>query len=312
MPIAYDDVLLEARALLTRLHPRGRRWRRFLAEQSLDPDALEQPLQSPGAGDFMICGAPRTGTTLLAAMLFQPPHVITVVEPWAGMRQPPAQLFASLRRHVATTGVLPAGRLDVLSLIRTGEVRRIAEGSSVSVELGDEFLLGVKWPAFWRYLELLPDTKFIVCLRHPYEVISSFKAQGGRLGLGLEFDLPFHRRMNEELRRATVHPAVRRVLLYDYIHSRIIPFLQRPNVLVVRYERWFTNADALRRELRAFLNVDLQAGPAALRRSAGKGRLDGAERRIIDDHCRSAAALGYRCGDAVASNNSMPAGAGQP
>ena len=71
-----------------RLSPRRRRWERFLQALPLDPSELEVPLAPPGRDDFIICGCPRTGTTLLAAVLFQPPRMVTCMEPWDGMRPP--------------------------------------------------------------------------------------------------------------------------------------------------------------------------------------------------------------------------------
>ena len=280
-------------AALRPLSPRSRRWRRFLRSLPLDPDRLSRPLASPGRRDFIICGPSRSGTTLLCAALFQPPAAVTVMEPWDGMRMPPAELFASLRREIASTGRLARGRLDVPALRRDGAARRLPEGrASVAIRVGEDYLLGVKWPAYWRFLDLLPDTKFLVCIRHPFQVVASFKRSGGRLAEGLDYDTRFNRAMNGWLLSATRDPAVRRVMLYDYVMSRVIPHLGRPNVLAVRYERWLEDPPALMEEVRAFLGADLHPPALAIREPRSPG-LPEDEARLVAARCTTATALGY-------------------
>ena len=150
----------------------------------------------------------------------------------------------------------------------------------------------MKWPAFWRYLELLPETRFLVCLREPAATVQSFARVGGRLAQGLDYDTPFNRAMNEALTAATTEPAERRVLLYDYINERLVPHLSRPNVLAVRFERWFTEPDALVADIGRFLGVELRTGVA---------RIDARQAQAPDDetlalvrrYCRTAETLGY-------------------
>jgi hypothetical protein len=285
-----------ARAAAARVSPRHRRWRRLLDGLTLDPDALPRPVAAPGARDFVICGCPRTGTALLTALLFQPPHVVTVMEPWDGMRLPPAELFASLRAEVAT-GRLGRGRLDLAALERDGAVRWCRDGEVPHpVAAAPDHLLGVKWPAFWRYLDLLPDTRFLVCLRDPVAVVRSFARVGGRLGEGLEYDTPFNRAMNDALTAATGDVAVRRVLLYDYVHERVLPHLARANVLAVPFERWFTGPDALVAEIAGFLGTELRPERARIEPPGDAGSGDDATRALVRRHCRTAAALGYDTG----------------
>ena len=273
--------------------PRHRRWQRHLDQMTFDPATLPAPVEQPGDRDFIICGLPRSGTSLLAAVLYQPPRIVTVLEPWDGMRLPPRQLFASLRGEIAETGRLRRGKLDVARLDDAGEVRWRSEGGPVPLGVVDGYLLGVKWPAFWRYLELLPETRFVVCVRDPFQTVASFKRVGGRLGEGLDYDIAFDRAMNDELLAATSDIAVRRALLYEYIASRVAPFLARSNVLTVRYERWFSDTDGLIAELEAFFEVPLQKGVRVRPPSTDDSALLSRERALIRQLCRSAEAVGY-------------------
>lgn len=271
---------------------RYRAWRRLLAGLTLDPDALPDPLAGPGPRDFVVCGAPRTGTALLTAMLFQPPDIVTVMEPWDALRLPPAELFRSLRDEIDSTGVLTRGRLDVAALRAEGAVRWCHDGELPEpVSTSPGYLLGVKMPALWRYLDRLPNTKFLVCLRDPVEVVHSFCATGGRLAQGLDYDVPFNRAMNEDLLAATHDDGVRRALLYEYVNSRVLPHLQRDNVLPVRYERWFTDPDGQLADIAGFLGVVLPRRPAVLRPPTG--RPSRAEAELARRYCGVASALGY-------------------
>jgi Sulfotransferase family len=262
-------------------------------ELRLDPDRLPRPVPPPGPRDFIICGCPRTGTSLLSALIHQPPACLTVMEPWDGMRLPAAELFASLRQEIEQTGHLGRGKLDLGAMSADGEVRWRAEGAvQTAVTTTPDYRLGVKWPAFWRYLELLPATKFLVCLRNPLEVIASFKRVGGRLARGLEYDIAFHREMNAELSRVR-NIALRRVRLFDYVHERILPHFARPEVLSVRYERWFTEPTEVLAEISDFLETDLTNAKVAIRPPVSKDWLDDGEHDLVRRHCQTAPALGY-------------------
>lgn len=294
MALTIESPLRRVRDAVAVVSPRRRRWDRFLRTLPLDPALLPRPVPPPGPRDFIICGSPRSGTTLACAMLFQPPHVVTVMEPWDGMRLPPARLWAGLREEIARTGRLRHGRLRVDALQRTGSVEWCHEEESdwpLTPDAG--YVLGVKWPAYWRYLELLPDTKFVVCLRHPYETIGSYKTANRRLATGLEYETAFNRAMNTALRHATRDDAVRRVLLCDYIHARMLPHLHRPNVFVLRYERWFEDRDAVLVELSRFLEAPLGPGMPVLRPSRGRSALGEPERALIQRYCSTAEAVGY-------------------
>jgi hypothetical protein len=99
--------------------------------------------------------------------------------------------------------------------------------------------------------------------------------------------------MNQELSRATSSDEIRRILLYDYINLRILPHLQRENVLGVRYERWFTQPDLLLDELSTFLEAPLTMGHVTIRHSKRDTSMTKEEQALIRTHCQSAEPLGY-------------------
>lgn len=291
MRAVSDRLAFGARRLVS---PRHRRWHATLRSCQLDPAVLPDPLPAPGPRDFIICGSPRTGTALLAAQMFQPPSIVTVMEPWDGLRLPPATLFDSLRTEV-DSGVLRRGRLDVRALRDRGEVCWVGEGhQEVHLSVDADALLGVKWPAFWRYLGRLPATKFLVCLRHPASVVASYRRAGGRLAEGLEYDVAFHRNMNHDLLATTDDPARRRVALFDHISQHVLAHLDDDNVLAVRYERWFQDPERLMEEIAAFLDVDgkLWPGPARVSRGTPAPPADEDVQAVVR-FCRTAERLGY-------------------
>lgn len=287
------DVTRLAREFAGRLTPAGRRWRHHLRSLPIDPDQRPASLVPPGNNDFILCGSPRTGTTMLAGMLWQPPRVVTVMEPWDGMRIWPGELFASLREEIADQAALGRGRLDVAALEESGVVSWTPEGASrVRLALDEDYSLGVKWPAFWRFLPHLPDTKFLVTVRDPIEVIESYRTASRQLAAGQEYATRFNRAMNAQVRRAHGDPARRRIAMFDYIHERLLPHLDRPNVLTVRYERWFHDREQSMAEIGAFLGVELGSGLVKLREPRSR-QPDPATVALVRRHCRTAAALGY-------------------
>ncbi len=250
-----------------RLLPGRRRFRALLRSCDLVPQLVDDSSAPEEPGDFILCGAPRSGTSLAAAMLFQPPHVVTVMEPWDGLRLPPDQLFGSLRREIES-GRLIRGRLDAAALDNDGSVRWGRDREfEYRVSVAEDYVLGVKWPTYWQYLDRLTATKFVVCLRHPDEVIRSCAGKRGRLERGLDYDVPFNMELNDDLLRATNSDERRRQLLYDRIYERVEPHLSRPEVFPIRYERWFRDPSSLVGELSEFLGVPLHANRAVIKRS---------------------------------------------
>lgn len=288
-PPRLEDLWVPLRRRLSRLRAANREFDVFLQGLSYVPRPSEVPT-SPR--DFIICGSPRTGTTLAAAQLFQPPTVTTVMEPWDGLRFPPHALFASLREELAQ-GVLRRGRLDVAALRTDGRVAWTHEGTPFELDpTSSELLVGIKWPAWWQYLDALPDTKFIVCLRHPFEVLDSYRRTGGRLREGSDHPVAMNRAVNARVRASGRSLAVRRATLYETINRYVLGYLDRPNVYPLRYERWRSESDALREEMSDFLNTDLGPWPAKFRPSepVAVGRRT---KEIVRRHVPVARQLGY-------------------
>lgn len=269
--------------------PRRRRYRQLLASCDLEPDDAAGPAHQPGTDDVVICGCPRSGTALVTAALHQPPAMVTVMEPWDGLRLAPDELFASLRTELAT-GTLRRGRLDLGALAASGAVRWIDEGRAQSVSIGPSTLLGVKWPTYWQYLPILPDTRFVVTVRHPADVVDSFTRQPGRLREGLDYDVAFNRTLNAELAgiEAVEH---RRLALYDAVYRTVLAHADRPNVHLVRYEDWVLDRAGLLQDLSAFLDRDLTTSPV---RIDARATVDhGPRRAAVVDASLTARDLGY-------------------
>lgn len=255
---AVEDVVVPAKRRLSRLRRENREFDRFVQTLDYVPKPVEEPI---GDNDFIICGSPRSGTTLLAAQLFQPTSVVTVVEPWIGLKESPATAFRMVREGLAD-GELRHGRLDVPAL-RDGRRVRWSdnETSTIVGPATMQTLVGIKWPAWWQYLGRLPDARFIVCVREPGEVISSYRHTGGSLREGLDYPARLNDEFNRTLRRRTRSLAARRALLFETINNEVLRHAGRNKVLIVRYERWFDDRDALGRDLEAFLGIDLGPWP---------------------------------------------------
>jgi len=297
-PLLVEDLLSSTREAVLRFHPARRAFMRSMRTMNIDIDDLARPLEPLAKNDVIVCGSPRSGTSLLCGMLWQPPRMVAVTEPWDAMRLAPADLFRSLRREITTTRALTRGTLDVGALLAKGVVNRVEESrSSTPVVVVDDFTLFVKWPSFHRYAPLLPQTKFLVCVRHPFEVISSFKKQGGSLKKGLDYPTAFHASMNARLKGETWRHSLRRVRLFDVVHEEILAISALPNVHIVRYERWFSEADAARDELSRFLGIPIAKGPASLRPPKPELLLSDDERDLIRRACTTAARLGYSLTD---------------
>lgn len=214
------------------------------------------------------------------------------MEPWDGLRLPPHELFASLRQEVSTTGALTRGRLDLRALREEGRTAWVRDGDSpADVDFEAQSLLAVKYPGFWRYLDRLPGARFLVCVRDPVATVRSFRTTGGRLAEGLQYDVPFERSLNQRLLAEYATPLDRRVGLYDAINEAVLPHIDRPDVLVVRYEHWFDEPRTVLDEISSFLERDLTHARAVIRLPSPVPEDE--ESDAVRAMCRTGARLGY-------------------
>lgn len=193
------------------------------------PDALDSPV--------FIVGFPRSGTTLLEQMLDAHPRLQSMDEnPFFD------RLAGILRSHDARI-------LDDLSVLRQfdcDELRkryRIMAAEKVAVRAGAQLVDKNPFNMLWLPLihRLFPKAKFILCLRHPCDVILSCYMQNfrsGILGAACE-NLP---------RLAAAYVQAMQVWL-DHVD------VFRPDVLVSRYEDLITDFEPQTRRIADFLGL---------------------------------------------------------
>ena len=243
-----------ARTVLRATSPRHRRWHDLLTSCTLTPDAVTAA-HSPGPRDVVICGCPRSGPALAPAAHQQPPTMATREGPWAGLRRAPDALFAPIRRDLAT-GTQRRGRLRLDLLEAEGDVAWQRDGErSFPVRLAPDGLVGVKWPSYWQLIGRLPRTRFVVCVRHPDDVVRSMAATGGRIGEGLDYDTAFTADLNHRLLRTAPTAPERRLAMYDEVYRHVLDHADEPNVFLLHYERWADDSQAVLEELSGFLDV---------------------------------------------------------
>ncbi len=122
-------------------------------------------------------------------------------------------------------------------------------------------------------------------------MVASFTNTGGRLANGYDYDVAMNEGMNAWLRSASADAAVRRALMWEYINSRILPHINRPNVKVVRYERWFTEPDTLLQEVGEFLGLRIEGSNLDLR--APGFTPDPVIAGLVSEHCPTGPLIGY-------------------
>lgn len=217
--------------------------------------------------------------------------MVPVMEPWDGLRHPLPDLYESLRQEVLQ-GKLSRGRLRLDLVEQSGRVVWQRDGErEFAVRANNETLIGLKWPTYWQLLGQLQDTRVLVCVRDPAEVVTSFAKQPGRLSRGLDYDVAFNRQLNKRLLKRYATDADRRVGLYDEVYSRVLQHADDESVFCVRYERWFEEPEALLGEIGEFLLADLSH--PMVRIEAPESRPSHHEASAIRRSSSTAAALGY-------------------
>lgn len=266
---------------------------------SLQLEDARASLASMDGGDeanrcVVLCGCPRSGTSLLSASLFQAPRMVTVMEPWEGLRLPPSDLFAWFRAE-ALRGRVPRTRLDMGALQGSGRVAWNQRPEDFPVQGADRSTLyGVKWPCFWQLLGASAHVKFLVCVRDPASVVASMGRQSGRLPLGLDYDVPFNRELNARLQGVGGGAQKCCIAHFDAVYEHALQFVGSRNVMWVRYERWFQDPSAQLSEISEFLGADLTLSPVRIEGAAEPMlTAGGSDAAAIRAMSATAARLGY-------------------
>lgn len=288
--------------------------------------SLAQPLPpapewSGHSHDLLLTGIPRSGTSLLCNLLHRFRNCVMINEPEAisdafDRHQPPGlapELYRDLRAAVS------AGR-PLRNKLREG---RVVEDTTLDYRIEEYlpavesagFILGTKDTLAYltglRFLRrLLPGTRFVACVRDPFETIASWKVSfphlrdalvprvllehGPALGLSLK-----DRGELEKICDSTYLPE-RRALWWNYLGKLI---LEQPaqNFFVVRYDLLISNPHGVLEAIlsgwpKGGLRESLTLRPI----SRGPSPLDAADKEAIGDLCaETARALGLRSALAV-------------
>jgi len=209
---------------------------------------------------FVITGMPRSGTTYLCAVLHNPPAVVTISEArgqWKhlvkayGRSTRVFDILSDYRERIlrgekvhtleGTPGFEGKQRIDTWSQKKTA--RRI--------EVSHDFKLGMKNPEV--FLELLPvfseaGAKCVITVRHPLCVINSWVKRGQkRLSRGGTIEGTFANGQCVTYNSSSEDPVQRRIDLHNHFAELITDHLTDANVMLIRYEDWFTDKTQLER-----------------------------------------------------------------
>ncbi|WP_100655930.1 sulfotransferase family protein [Alteromonas flava] len=224
--------------------------------------AARQPLSDDV--NFLISGLPRSGTSLLCNLLHKVPNTVVINEPqevFAAIQSDPechelGLLFRKLRTDIllgkgVSNKVNEAG--DVIEDTRLNDVRRRYQPAVTRTD----FSLAIKNPlAFLTRLRILcdahPNMPKIIMVRHPLDVISSWKKSFEHLR-DVNFDIiPFtdqsdplldgvQHRLLSAIRQEPYTP-VKRALYLNYLAELIRRDKER--VHVIRYEDLIAKPEA--------------------------------------------------------------------
>ena len=242
---------------------------------SFDGDAGKAANMQAAAGDFVVTGLPRSGTSLLCNLLHQAADVVVLNEPpevfSALASASPSEAFGAFYRD-QRAAIFRGEEIDnkVDAVGRVIEDTRLADERRRYRPLVNPrtFSLGSKNPLAYlarlRWLcEHYPEMPKVALIRHPYGTVSSWVKSFEHLA---EVDLakiPFtdlaDLRLDEfqcaSLRRlAGDEPApVRRALLWNYLSELL--WRERARVLVVRFEDLLADPAAVMLKITAYLKV---------------------------------------------------------
>lgn len=133
-----------------------------------------------GEGLVFLLGLPRSGTTLLSALLDDHPEIVCPPEPWIGLALDSIGLVPV--GHPADARVIGRATTEFLNVetdedVRTEAIRGFAN-AAYNARLGDASILIDKTPRYWhildRLVEWFPDARFIHLRRDPFDVVASY------------------------------------------------------------------------------------------------------------------------------------------
>jgi hypothetical protein len=207
---------------------------------------------------FIISGMPSGGTTYLCAVLHNPPKVITVSEAGGGWKQKAKErgkdpslvkeLFDYRERVLdgeeipsleGTEGFSGMRRVDTWN--QKKKLRRH--------KVDPSFSLGMKQPeVFLELLEFFLEAglKCVLSVRHPLYVINSWVKRSER-----QLEQKGHLRgifaNGESVLYSSAKPDIvdRRIDLYNHMAARAAQHMGHEDVMLIRYEEWFTDKNLL-------------------------------------------------------------------
>jgi hypothetical protein len=273
---------------------------------------------NPPENTFVLTGMPRSGTTYLAAVLFDPPGVVTMSESGGEWKQfyrehGPSErvfnLFDEHRRRIergepvmtfaGTEGFRGAGRIDTWNQKKTAQKVEVTEG----------FHLGLKNPEV--FLDLLrvfvnAGVKCIVTVRHPVRVINSWVKRVRRLTeSGQPIDGTFANGRSVTFESHAHDAVARRIELFNHFARQSLEYRHTPNILLIRHEDWCLDQLS---KVCDFLGI---ADPARLRPPVippDSVELPADECARICRECAIAGEFGYpKNGSALAEPDAAPA-----
>jgi tetratricopeptide (TPR) repeat protein len=199
----YDEAMtafLEAKALLCpKPDPRPAQIENYAAylratESQISAEILRRWVEngpaSPPRRLALLCGHPRSGTTLLEQVLDGHPDIVAVEETTVFLEDALGPLQRNLPPNAPLVPLLEAATLPALQASRTGYFRflELAHGSPFAGRLVID-----KNPMLRSYItafvRVLPETKFLVALRDPRDVVMSCFMQPNRELTALEASL---------------------------------------------------------------------------------------------------------------------------
>ncbi|MCK4910300.1 MAG: sulfotransferase [Thermodesulfovibrionales bacterium] len=216
---------------------------------------------------FILCGLPRSGTTYLAALLYNPPEVITLSEAGGKWKQ-------FYREHGVDPGIFDLLK-DFRKRILDGEEMATFEGTAGfegkgrvdtwnqkkeqrKVDALPDFHLGLKNPEiFLAYLGMFAEAglKCIVTVRHPAAVINSWvKKVQKKLDRGKSVEGKFANGDCLAYSSKSDDIVQRRIDLYNHLAGLVLEHKGHDNVMVIRHEDWYTDPTQLER-VTGFLGI---------------------------------------------------------